>query len=164
MTKLLGVLLVVPILMWGIMRFVKSQQFEINCGGHLERAASANSVELADTELKSALQYMEENHLTQGNTGCLWSVPSNDVGFWYNNIKSAQTELSTLPANATPLEKTNVLIKLRESIMHHSDNSDKLNCPDGISVFPSNMLYAVFFWIGIILCFVGIVVVKADLD
>lgn len=75
-------------------RAVKSVQFNQNCGGYLKRAADANTVETAKEELSKAISYIEANNLTQGYTSVMWQTPNEDLGFWYKNLKSSETELS----------------------------------------------------------------------
>ena len=99
---------------WGITRVVKSEiTFERKCKGYLKRAADANTVKLAKEELSKAINYIEAKGYTQGYTSLLWTTPDEDLGFWYANLKSSLDELNTLPGDATSLEKSNMLMKLR---------------------------------------------------
>src|SRR5574343_55334 len=125
---------------------VKSIQFNQNCGGYLDRAASANTVELARQELKIALDYIEQNNLTKGYTSALWRTPDEDLGFWYSNIKTAYTELCNLPANSSSLEKSNMLIKLRETLTDQGEKGTHLTIPLGITRYPNNLLWGVALW------------------
>ena len=128
---------------WGITRMVKSYQFDNNCAVYIDRAANASSVEMAKEELGKAIKYAEDNNLTSGIVSIFLKRPQNDIGYWYKNMKTAYEELENLAEDATPLEKTNVLMKLRESL---TDNSYVI-CPEGISIYPNNVAY---FWWGII--------------
>lgn len=47
---------------------VRAITFDIECGGHIKLAADANSIELAKTELKTAIDYAEAHGLTEGYT------------------------------------------------------------------------------------------------
>lgn len=130
---------------------IKSIQFNQACGGNLKRAADANSVEIAKQELKTALDYMEVNSLTSGYTSVLWKTPDEDIGFWYKNLKTAYNELDSLPENSSSLEKSNMLIKLRETLLDHG-KTDTITVPDGISRYPQNAFWGVMMWIsGIVL-------------
>ena len=130
---------------WMAVRIVKTIQFDFDCGAYLKRAANANTIELAKTELGKALDYVEENELTDGIVSIFLKNPSNDVGFWYKNMKSAYEELVNLPEDASSLEKTNVLMKLRESLTDSGDSgSTSIIAPSGITVYPNNVLY--FWW------------------
>lgn len=60
-------------------------------------------------------------------------------------MKLAYEELDTLPVDATSLEKTNVLMKLRESLTDNDSNGTTgVIIPSGITVYPNNTLY--FLW------------------
>ena len=129
-------------LIWTGARIINAIQFNRNCEGYLKRAADANTIKLAEQNLKEALNYAEKNTLTSGYTSILWRTPDEDVGFWYQNLKAALTELETLSPEVTPLERSNMLIKLRETLVDHGQ-STTVTVPPGISVFPANILYAV---------------------
>lgn len=142
-----GILLCLPFLGWAAARTYNSWMFDIRCGDNIKRAADANKVETATAELEKVVAYMEANRLTSGNTAALqflWTPPNRDVGFWYTNIKDALAELKALPPTATPLERSNMLIKLRETLLDHGEKGDRVTVPAGISVFPHNALY--FWW------------------
>ena len=63
--RVIGVLLIMPLLILGGVRFYKSWvKFEQNVSGHLKRAADANTVELAIQELKTAVEYLEAHQIT----------------------------------------------------------------------------------------------------
>jgi len=130
---------------WAAVRIVHSIDFSLNCGAYLKRAAEANTVEMAKGELASAIGYIEENNLTEGTVSIFLKNPTNDLGFWYNNLKAAHAELASLPEDAAPLEKTNVLMKLRESLTDRSSSGGtEVVHPEGISIYPNNVLY--FWW------------------
>jgi hypothetical protein len=130
-----SVLLILPILVWAGYNTYAGIVFDVNCQGHLKRASDANTTELAQKELLTALKYMEENELTKGNTSIFWRTPSNDVAFWYQNIKSASEELNKITPETSQLERVNVLMKLRETLL----DKDKVTCPDSISLHPNNV-------------------------
>ena len=133
---------------------VKEIVFDMNCTQYIKRAADANTVELAKDELEKAISYAEEEDLTEGIVSIFLHQPQNDIGFWYNNMKEAYSELENLPEEATPLEKTNVLMKLRESLTDETDSGISVTMPSGISLYPYNAMY---FWIGIIFVIFAIV-------
>jgi hypothetical protein len=130
---------------WATVRIVKSVQFDFDCKAYLKRAADANTVELAKNELGKAIEYVEENKLTEGIVSIFLKNPANDLGFWYQNMKSAYEELENLEEDSSALEKTNVLMKLRESLTDSSDgDSTSVITPEGITVYPNNVIY--FIW------------------
>jgi len=115
-----------------------------NCLGHFKRAADASTIETAEAELKIGLDYLEKENLTTGYTSVLWKTPDEDIKFWYENIKSAKDELSLLPKNSSNMEKSNMLIKLRETLLDHGDKgSESITCPDGLSRYPNNLIFAI---------------------
>ncbi len=132
---------------WATTRIVKNVQFELGCSQYIKRAADANTVELAKKELAKAISYAEENNLTEGVVSVFLHQPKNDVGYWYKNMTEAYAELESLPEDTTSLEKTNVLMKLRESLTDSSKSKVTVTVPDGISIYPANVLY---FWWGML--------------
>ena len=132
---------------WGVVRIVKSVVMDINCTAYIKRAADASTVELAKTELKKAMDWAERNDLTEGIVSVFIKNPANDVGFWYGNMRAAYEELDGLSEEATPLEKTNVLLKLRESLTDGGAENTSVTMPEGISVYPQNVVY---FWWGML--------------
>jgi len=137
---------------WGGVRIYNSITFDINCGDRLKRAADANTIELAKQELKASLDYMEHEGMTSGYTSVLYNSPSEDIGFWYKNVKSSYDELLSLPDNVTPLERSNMLIKLRETLLDSGKESTKVTLPSGISIFPYNSFFAWWGYVSGILC------------
>jgi len=162
MKKLLSILLIlVSIGIFGI-RISKKVVFEQNVKGYLKRAGDANTIELATTELTRALDYLEANDLTSGYTSILWKTPDEDIDFWYRNLKASQRELQTLNSES-PLEKTNVLMKLRETLLDVGE-STKVTVPDGLAVYPNNWLWAVLISIAILAGFIGIMIPFMEAD
>ena len=112
--KGLGVLLIVLGFIIPAVRIVKSIQFDQECCGYLKQAADANTVELAYDRITKALDYIEKNNLTSGYTSILYKTEEDNIEFWYNNIKACSEELKECQ-EGTQLEKSNVLMKVRES-------------------------------------------------
>lgn len=133
---------------------VKGIVFDMNCTQYIKRAADANTVELAMDELEKAISYAEEEDLTEGIVSIFLHQPQNDIGFWYNNMKEAYSELENLPEDATPLERTNVLMKLRESLTDETDSCIVVTMPSGIELYPYNAMY---FWISCISVILAII-------
>lgn len=97
--------------------------------GHLKRAADSNRVETAIRELDAGLAAMEARGFTSGNTSIMFDTPDNDMGFWHKNLVDARDALKATPANASELEKSNALIKLRETILDHTSDGDEVTRP-----------------------------------
>lgn len=117
---------------------VRNIQFKQNCSGYLKQAADANTPELALDCLNKALVYVEKNHLTYGYTSVLWNTEDENLEFWCTNLKACQKELKAC-LDGTQLEKSNVLIKVRESLA----DGTELTIPDGISRYPHNLPFAI---------------------
>ena len=129
--------IIVPIVVYGV-AIVKAVQMDANCISYFEMAADANSVELAEKHLTSGIEYLEKNNLTEGSTEILIYEPTDDLGFWYENLKSAQTQLQELNSKEelTELEESNALMKLRETLL---DSNGSVTHPPMISFYPSNV-------------------------
>lgn len=139
---------------WLIVRIVKDVQFDMNCTQYIKRAADAGTVETAKKELSSAISYAEENNLTEGVVSIFFHQPRNDIGYWYKNMTESYSELENLSEDATSLEKTNVLMKLRETLTDENQSGVSVTIPDGISIYPSNVLYFLWGFPSGILCIV----------
>jgi hypothetical protein len=132
--------------------------FDRNIGGYLERAAGANTVDLARQNLGVAVEAARNAGYTSGYTSIVYTTPDEDVGYWFTNLSAALSELSTVKPDASMLERSNVLMKLRETLMGASHT--QVIVPMGVSVFPHN---AAFLWWGLLsflaIPFFGILVV-----
>lgn len=141
---------IVAIVVYG-RAIINSSTFDVNCIDYFKLAANANSVELAEKYLSSGIEYLEKEGLTQGNTNFIFKYPTNDINIWYENLKSAQTQLQELKEqeDLTELEETNSLMKLRETLM---DEDGAINHPRMISFYPYHIPMEILMWsIGIIL-------------
>ena len=151
----IGIILLIPILIWGTLRTINSITYGIDCGGHIKRAADANTVEMAKKELRTVLDYLEQREMTKGYTSTLYQTPDEDVAFWYTNLSQSYKELEQVNEKTTALEKSNLLIKLRETLLDQGENGINITQPSGISIFPKNGGYAIFGWIGAVLACLG---------
>lgn len=147
---------------WFTVRVYSNLSFKQKCEGYIKQAADANSPELALEKLNISIKYIEANNLTSGSTAIVFPLPSEDLGFWYKNLKEAQKGLSEIKPDATPLEKSNQLMKLRETLLDKSDHGEDVTVPEGISIFPNNALMFVIPWFALVLIIVGCVVVFAS--
>ena len=108
------------------------------------------------------MQYIEENGLTKGYTSILYRTPDEDIGFWHENLKASLEELRAVKGGATQLEKSNILIKLRETLLDHSSSGVSITVPSGVSVFPSNMAWMLWGGFSIIFAAIFWIVVLSD--
>ncbi len=141
---ILAISLIVPTTL-----IVKSIQFNQECSGYLKQAADANTVELAIERIDHAIGYIEAHDLTSGYTSVLYNTEDENIGFWYNNIKACQKELKGC-ANGTQLEKSNVLMKVRESLTDEDKDGTVLTIPDGIYKYPHNLLWSILDFISLL--------------
>ncbi len=112
---------------------------------------NAGGAELATQEMNIVVQNMEKRGMIEGYTSIIYKTPDEDIGFWYNNMNNSLVELRSINPDATKLEKSNVLMKLRESL---TDNN-RIVVPPGIERFPYNALFAVYNLILIIIIICG---------
>ncbi|MCR4274784.1 MAG: hypothetical protein NUW02_01915 [Candidatus Campbellbacteria bacterium] len=122
-----------------IFGLVANIMFDRNCEGYLKRAADSNTIGLAEKNLEKALQYIEAEEMTTGYSSVLWRTPDQDVGFWYENLKASLAELKRVDPNASQLEQSNVLMKLRETLLDEGQ-SVSVTSPSHIAIFPSQRL------------------------
>ena len=127
-----------------IIEGVKEAHFDRNCTQYIERAAHANSVETAKENLAKAISYVETNNLTEGTVAVLFPQPKDDIGYWYDNIVDAYTVLENLPEDASNLEKTSVLTRIKDALTDEDESGAYVVTPEGIGVYPNNALY---FWV-----------------
>src|SRR5512146_3192624 len=118
---------------WGAVRTYSVIVFDQQCEGFLKRASDANTVEMARAELEQAIAYAERHDLTSGYTSVLYRTPDEDVGFWYRNLVASRAELARVSESTTQLERTNVLMKLRETLLDSGAKGVAVTVPAGIS-------------------------------
>ena len=124
----------------------KHIDFKQNCSGRLERAANANTVELAVKELNAAIEYAEAKSYTAGYTSIIYKTPDEDVEYWYNNLCASRQELLNLPNSSSTLEKTNTLMKLRETLTDTGEHGSYVIYPEGLQFYPHNFLWGILRW------------------
>ena len=127
-------------------RIIKKERFEAQVTGYLKLAADANTIDLAAENLEKAIAFLEANNLTSGNTGVFWETPERDIDFWYRNLTASLEGLKNLESD-NPLEITNVLIKLRETLVDTGDKGNKVTVPGGIEVYPENQKWTIYMFL-----------------
>lgn len=142
MTLLIVAAVIVPLAQLST-HFALSVVFERECGGRLKRAADANTVEVARKELDAAVSYLKESGITKGYTSVFYRTPEDDIGFWYSNLSAAKAELDGIKDTSPKLERSNVLMKLRETLLdQNGEGKTIVTTPPGIEVYPSNRFFA----------------------
>ena len=149
MKKIIGFSLLLLFVCLVVFRIYSSIIIKQQLTGNLKRAADANSIELALQELNTSLNYIEKNNLTTGYTSIIYQTPDEDLEFWYKNLKASKHELEK-SINSTSLEKTNVLLKLRETLLDQGEKRSHITYPEGIAIFPHNKLIAILFIISLL--------------
>lgn len=139
---------------------VKSVSLKTNCIEYLKLTADANTVDMATQQLQKAIHYLEANNLTTGYTSILWNTPDEDIEFWYKNLKASESELLKVDGTTSSMEKTNLLMKLRETIIENGSKGDSVTFPDGLSRYPNNLGWAVLNSCALISLFVLLVLIN----
>ncbi len=122
----------------------REMAFNRDCKAHLKRAADATSVDLAKQELRTALDYIEAHGMTYGYATLFYYTPENDLRFWHQNLEQAWTDLTSLPKDATELERSNMLLKLRETILDHDKDGETVTSPGKAFLHPHISIFAWF--------------------
>jgi len=112
--------------------------------------------------LTKALSYLEANNLTSGYTSIFWQTPDEDIDFWYRNLKASQQELENLKSDS-PLERTNVLMKLRETLLDVGEKT-KVTITDGLAVYHNNKLWALLIVVALLAGFFGLMIPIMEAD
>lgn len=137
--------------------------FKWNCEEYLKRAADSASPEKCGEELDKAIEYAKDNNLTKGNTGIFFKTPACDIKFWFENLEKAREALKEVGGQATAMEKSNVLMRVRETLLDSADKSVEVTLPPKIELYPHVLVFSVMFWIGAIVGILGLVFFFASL-
>lgn len=152
-----GLIFVMLTCIWITILWYVDYRFNVEIGGHMERAANANTIELATQEMETVVTNMERNELTKGYTSIIFPEPNEDVEFWYKNMNDSLKELKSVNLNASQLEKSNILMKLRETLTDSgSKGQNKIVVPTGISRYPYNALYLIWGILSILMLIFGV--------
>lgn len=162
LAAIVAIVFTISLAVYGVTNFFLGVSYRNNVGGHLKRAADSNTVELAKQELRTAITWLEQHNKTSGYTSVFWNTPDEDIGFWYGNLKASLDELEKLPESASPMEKSNMLMKLRETLLDNDAKGTHVTEPKGIKRHPHNLAYGLWLWISAILALIGWIIVGAD--
>lgn len=158
----LGIILVGGVIFTAM--YMKNNLFERECSGRLRRASNASSLAIAKEELGAALKFIEDKSLTSGSTHVFIRSSTNDVGFWYKNLKAAQEELNKIGPEVSQLEVTNILLKFRETISDHSNKTETVILPDEIVYYPNVFLWWVLGFLAAICLVLGVFIFIASFE
>lgn len=163
-TKIIMIVLIIAGLIVSSITTVKSEKFDQNCYGYLKQTANANTPELALERLNLAIGYIEAHNLTSGYTSILWETEDENIEFWYRNILACREELQNC-MNSSQLEKTNVLMKVRESLTDSNGEHTIIIIPKGLYKYPHNGLWAIgelASFLSIIIGVIGLLYIRAN--
>ena len=126
--------------------------FDQEVESHLKAAADAQEVPLAQQELNIAITYLEGHGLTSGHTGIIYDTRATDIGYWYTNLKGCQHELSLITPETTALERSNVLMRLRSSLLDHGSEGEHVTLPEQVAIYPHQGLTIIGGFVAFLLC------------
>lgn len=148
MRKVMSLLMILPILIFGGYRFLAMFEFDRFCSSYLRRAVQASTIELATKDLEITIRNLEFRGMTEGYTSILYKTPNEDVEFMYLNLKATLRDLENVPQTLTALEKDTILFNFREKIQ-------AMKYPEGISIFPNNTLWFWFLMMSLLGAIIG---------
>ena len=154
----LAILLIIAGLICPTICIVKGVQFDQNCKGYLQQAADANSPELALDRLNKAIEYIEDHNLTSGYTSMFYKTEDENIGFWYKNIIECREDIKDC-LQSSQLEKTNVLMKVRESL-----TDTGVTVPLGIYLYPYNRMWCLARWASYLMIIIGVIGIIAECE
>lgn len=121
---------------------VNKIELEQNCVGYLKRASNSNSVERAQAEMHKAVTYLQQQNLTTGYTSVWYKTPDEDIAFWFNNLAEQDAALFLIDSTSSELERSNVLMKLRETLVDAGHNGEEdIIVPKGLKYYPNNFMW-----------------------
>ena len=130
--------------------------FKRGCEDYLKIAGDAPNIERANQYLGHALDYIEANKLTVGNTAIFFDTPDCDLSIWHEQLLGAKQTTDSILARSdvTQLEKDNALMKLREVILDDGSSGAVVTCPNWITWYPKQgrvLLWIICAWLGLII-------------
>lgn len=124
-------------IIYGAVRITADISFNVECEGYIKRAADATTAKSAKEQLDKVIDYADDHHLTEGWVSIILHQPENDVTFWYNNLVNARNGLEKAIGTGQ-LQETNVLMKLKETLLDDTSDGVKVTHPSGIEIYPNN--------------------------
>ena len=135
-----------PLLISGWIGAKRNADFNVFCAQHVERAARSNSIDAARDEIGMAISWLEEKKMVEGYSGVVYQSPSNDIGYWYKNLKEVHArlggtsgkevkhEISLGGSQMNLVESSIVLERVQTSLL---DKEGTLRVPTFISLYPN---------------------------
>jgi len=138
----------------GVSRLVVAIVYDRDVDAHLKLAADSNSMELAEQQLSIAIDNLEDRGTMRYAeqdcfTSVLYDTPDEDVCFWLTNLNGARDSLLAMQESGPvdDLTESNQLIKIRETLLDHSQSGDSVTSPSGIHLYPNNAAWAAWGWL-----------------
>jgi len=139
-----------------ISNYVYNYNFNKECCDYLKLAAYSPSIEKSTQFLEKALVYLEKEEKTTGNSAFIFKTPSSDIGIWFSQLKEAQkTLVKCLPDSISGLEKTNALMKIRETI----ENGTILTLPPYLDTFPKHIFFLWTYILSLMIMFIALILI-----
>lgn len=161
----LAVIGVLGMILMAVLQVSLWYSFKNNCGDYLKLTGDAPTVERAHEFLGRAIQYLENNGRTSGNSAYFFHTPQNDVGIWYGQIKGAYNTASDLlkrmevaPGSVSQLERDNALMKIREVVLDQGEKGISVTAPLHITVFPNQWAFLIGWIVSLILLGIGVLI------
>ncbi len=112
----------------------------------MDTAAHANGGARAHGQLQKAFNYLDSQGINENSayTSIFYNDQTENVGYWKTNLDTCLKELESLPKTSSMQEQSNVLMRLRESLVTHGQSGDSVRHPDGIEIYPNNVLFMVW--------------------
>lgn len=150
----LVVIIIVSVSMW--------YGFKSNCGDYLKLAGDAPTVEKANVFLGKAINYLEQKDKTSGNSAFIFRTPANDVGIWYGQLTGAKAIADSLIKNGTSLEKSNALMKIRETVLDQGEKGTVVTLPTKIASFPYQWPMLIWWIVTVLLVVIPIIILARE--
>jgi hypothetical protein len=160
MKSILKLLLCIPLVLWIGWRWHKSAEFDSATEASLKSSLDLADVEKAEQHLDAVLNYLEQKHLTSGNTSVASSDSRDDLGLWYKTLKVYREQLDRLKKDAAVHKQLTDLMATRSALIDRSQSPVVGLIPSGISVFPSNRQYAIIGWAAVLAFMFGIILYR----
>ncbi len=125
---------------------IRSYRFKIECEDWLKLAAEAVDIYQAKEFLGKGIEYLEKKNLTTGSSAYFLKSPSADLGLWYQRLKKGKEILEEViirkeKGEATPLEISNTLMKLRELLVDQGEKKTNVTLPTKIWIYPHQLIF-----------------------
>jgi hypothetical protein len=131
---------------------VRRYRFKMGCEDWLKLASETMDIYQAKEFLAKGIKYLEHKNLTTVNSAYFLKSPSADLGLWYQRLKRGEELLAEVirrkeKGEATPLEISNTLIKLKEFLVDVKEKETVVTLPTKIWLFPNQIIFLISYLI-----------------